>query len=164
MGHVLNTSKHFLYADDTVILQSGDNIADIVYSMQTDLDSYGTWCKANKLTINTKKSNFVIYGTNQKLSRIRHCDIQLCNEPLIRTHTYKYLGVYLDSHLNYNVHIDKCCNLVSHKLYLLSKIRKNITQSTCARVGKTMIAPLMDYGDIVYSGTSDRKLSAIQKL
>ena len=132
--------------------------------LQADLDSYGSWCKANKLTINTKKSNFVIYGTNQKLAKIRHCNLALYNEPLIRTHNYKYLGVYLDSHLNFNVHIDKSCKLGSHKLYLLSKIRQNINQLTCARVFKTMVAPLMDYGDIIYSGTSDRKLSQIQKL
>ena len=164
LGSVLSTSQHFLYADDTVILQSGDNISDIVELLQIDLNNYGSWCKANKLTINTKKSNYVIYGTNQKTSRIRQCDLSLCDETLIRTHNYKYLGVYLDSHLNFNVHIDNCCKIVSHKFYLLSKIRRNITQSTCARVFKSMIAPLMDYVDIIYSGSSDLKLSRIQKL
>ena len=164
LGHTLNASNHFLYADDTVIFHSGKNINVITNTLQADLNSYGSWCKANKLTINTKKSNFVIYGTNQKLAHIRDCQIKLNNEPLARTHSYKYLGVYLDERLNFNAQIDNCCKIVSHKLYLLSKVRRNITVDTCTRVYKSMIAPLLDYGDIIYSATSDRNLARIQKL
>ena len=70
----------------------------------------------------------------------------------------------LDSRLNYNAHIDNCSKIVSHKLYLLSKIRHYITENTSIRIYKTMIAPLIDYGDVIYSGTSDLKLQGLQKL
>ena len=128
------------------------------------MNDFGTWCKSNKLTINTKKSNFVVYGTNQRLSKLGQCNLALQDDQLIRSHSYKYLGVHLDSRLNYNTHIDNCCKIVSHKLFLLSKIRYFITESTSTRIYKSMVAPLIDYGDVIYSGASELKIQSLQKL
>ena len=164
LGKSLKNSKHYLYADDTVIFNSGLNLQNILSDLQVDLNSFGTWCEGNKLTINTKKSNYVVYGTRQKVSKIRHCVLSLQNDVLYRTPSYKYLGVYIDSLLNFNSHIDNCCKIVSHKLYLLSKIRQFITQETCVRIYKSMVVPLFDYGDIIYSGTNDKNLFRLQKL
>ena len=59
-------SKHFLYADDTVIYLSGTDINDVVHKLQADLLSFSKWCNGNKLTVNTKKLNIVIYGTKNQ--------------------------------------------------------------------------------------------------
>ena len=162
--NILHQSEHFLYADDTVIVSYGDCIQNTIPNLQLDLDNFWSWCQANKLTINTKKSNYVIYGTNQKVSKVRQCNLMLQHDTLIRTQSYKYLGFHIDSHLNFNTHIDNCSKIVSHKLYLLSKVRQFIDSSACIKVFKTMIAPLIDYGDVIYSGTSDKNLSKVQKL
>ena len=164
IGNIFNFSNHYLYADDTVIFRSGLNIDEIVNELQRDLCDFGTWCKSNKLTINTKKSNFVIYGTNQKINRIGNCKLSLQNDQLTRSQSYKYLGVFLDSRLNFNTHIDNCSKIVSHKLYILSKIRHFITENTSTRIYKSMIALLIDYGDIIYAGASDLRLQGLQKL
>ena len=90
--------------------------------------------------------------------------ISLNNIALDRVCSYKYLGFILDDRLNFNKHISEMCNLVSHKLYLLSKIRKYLTQSACISIFKTMILSLIEYGDIIYEGTSARNLDNISKL
>ena len=164
LGNSLRYSEHLLYADDTVIFNSGTSIHDILPNLQRDLTSFGKWCSSDKLTINTKKSNYVIYGTNQRVAKVRHCELHLQHDVLSRTPSYKYLGVYIDSHLNFNVHIDNCCKIVSHKLYLLSKIRHFITENASIQVYKSMIVPLLDYGDNIYAGTSDSNLSKLPKL
>ena len=164
LSNVLHFSNHYLYVDDTVIYKSGLEIQNILPLLQNDLNSFGTWCDANKLTINTKKTNYVIFGTRYRLSKVRHCMLKLQNDVLNKTTSYKYLGVHIDSHLNFNTHIDKCCKIVSHKLYLLSKLRHNITENTCIRIYKSMIIPLLEYGDTIYAGTSQRNLSRLQKL
>ena len=60
--------------------------------------------------------------------------------------------------------MDTGINFQSNKLYLLSKIRKHITEWIATRIFQSMIAPLIDYGDIVYSGTSIKNLDRLQKL
>ena len=54
MQNILVNSKHYLYADDTVIFISGENTVDVVNKLQTDLDKYDRWCRY-RLTVNTKK-------------------------------------------------------------------------------------------------------------
>ena len=54
--------------------------------------------------------------------------------------------------------------LISHKLYLMSKIRKYITVDACIAIFKTMILSLIEYGDVVYNGTSQTNLNVIDKL
>ena len=66
MKNILLHSKHYLYADDTVIFISGNNAEDVVNKLQIDLTIYGTWCKGNKLTVNTKKSNLLPMVQNPK--------------------------------------------------------------------------------------------------
>ena len=84
LGNALQGSGHYLYADDTVIFKSGINVPDTVAELQNDLNGFGSWCRANKLSINTKKSNYVIYGTKQKSARIRHCLLTHSRRALFR--------------------------------------------------------------------------------
>ena len=97
MKNILLHSRHYLYADDTVIFISGNNAEDVVNKLQIDLARYGTWCKGNKLTVNTKKSNFVAYGTKSKTSKLHNVDLMLNGDKLIIVPYYKYLGVFLDT-------------------------------------------------------------------
>ena len=85
-------------------------------------------------------------------------------DKLIRVPYYKYLGVFLDTSLNFNKHVEVSKKLTCHKLYLLSKIRKHINEFTATRIFQSMIAPLIDYGDIVYSGTNNKNLDKLQSL
>ena len=55
-------------------------------------------------------------------------------------------------------------SVVSHKLYLLSRIRKYLTTAACITIFKTMILSLIEYGDIIYSGTSQANMTKIVNL
>ena len=83
---------------------------------------------------------------------------------LDRVSSYKYLGFILDDHLNFDKHIAELCNLVIHKLYLLSKVRKYLTTEACISIFKTMVLSVIEYGDIIYSGTTLSNLNKIDKL
>ena len=90
--------------------------------------------------------------------------LSLNEDKIVRVPFYKYLGVFVDSNLTFNKHIDVSKKLICHKLYLLSKIRKYINETTATRIFQSMIAPLIDYGDIVYAGTSIKNLDKLQSL
>ena len=81
---------------------------------------------------------------------------------LEREHVYKYLGIYLDSTLTFNKHIDYVNKIVTHKTFLLSKIRGFIDQSTALHIFKSMIVPIFDYGNIVYACGSMNKLDKLK--
>ena len=90
------------------------------YIISTEFAKVYDWLQANKLTMNFKKSNFVMfYPYQKKLNHqisIRIFDKKVGNYFLLERKEYlKYLGVLLDEHLTWKHHID----------YVASKISKS---------------------------------------
>ena len=163
---ILNYSQVSLYADDTVIYISNSDVNLAANLLQHDLNSLQNWCEMNKLTINCKKTKYCVYGMRSivKKSKTQRLVLSLNNQILDKVCSYKYLGFALDEHLNFNKHVTELKHLISHKLYLLSKIRRYITVEASINIFKTMILSVIEYGDIIYNGTSDSNLNDIEKL
>ena len=60
---------------------------------------------------------------------------------------FKYLGVMLD-----NEHIDYVAYKVSQKLGLISRVRLQFTTESSNRLYKSMVLPLLEYGDVTWHG------------
>ena len=59
-----------LYADDTALYFSSKLISEIETKMNSDLRQVCDWLKLNQLTLNIKKSQFMLIGSNSRLRRI----------------------------------------------------------------------------------------------
>lgn len=67
-----NKFTFYLFADDTNILYADKTLKDLETIVNIELQNLYNWLKANKLTLNIKKFNFVVFHPNQK---------QLANQP-----------------------------------------------------------------------------------
>ena len=105
------------------------------------------WCTDNKVSVNWKKKLNIVYGMRSYVKRSKSLS----------------LGFILDEHLNFNKHVPEMCNLVSHKLNLLSKIRKSLAVQACITIFKSMVLSVIEYGDIIYTGTSSGNLDRIDR-
>ena len=121
------------------------------------------WCIHNKITVNLKKTKSVIFSTWHMLKKYSNPKVKLDGVILENVDHYKYLGINLDSTLNFK-HMNNLMKIVSHKLYLLSKIRKFITKAAALRIYNVMVVPYIDYGDIVYAGATAASLNKLQRL
>ena len=90
--------------------------------------------------------------------------ISLNNTVLEKVCSYNYLGFILNDQLNFNKHVKEMTNLIMHKLYLLSRIRKYLNVAASISIFKTMILSLIEYGDIIYTGTSQNNITKITNL
>ena len=93
--------------------------------MQIDLDNISNWCNSNKLTSNSKKTKYMICGSRNMLIFFRNTEfcLKMDRQTLDRVHCYKYLGLSIDDNLNFNKHVQDMNKIVTHKLYMFSKIR-----------------------------------------
>ena len=56
----------YLFADDTSIILANNNLKELESLVNRELGNVNKWLKANKLSLNIKKSNFVIFRPRQK--------------------------------------------------------------------------------------------------
>ena len=56
----------YLFADDTSIIYANNNLRTLESTVNSELAKVSEWLKANKLTLNIKKSNHVIFRPRQK--------------------------------------------------------------------------------------------------
>ena len=63
MSHVTSKTLMFLHADDIVSLYTDDHDDIIVCTnnMQKDLTDIAKWCHCNKLSLNIKKTTFMLF-------------------------------------------------------------------------------------------------------
>ena len=58
-----------LYADDTVLYQHGHNAQEAAHKLQNSIDRFDLWSKANKLSVNTKKTKLMFLPVGRESKR-----------------------------------------------------------------------------------------------
>ena len=161
-------SNIMMYADDTVIYLSSTTTLDIELKLNLDLVNLSQWLHQNKLVLNMKKTEFMMFGTCKRLVRQKcdETDISLNGQAIKHTDTFKYLGVVLDDTLSFNDHVDYVRMKVSMILGMFSRMRPLLMLETANRLYKAMVLPVLDYCDAVWhecgQGNSD-KIERLQR-
>jgi hypothetical protein len=70
LPNCLQTTKASMFADDTNLSCKGQSSADIEYKLNCDLDNTQKWLISNKLTLNRKKTEYMLIGSQQRLDKI----------------------------------------------------------------------------------------------
>ena len=104
MNDISNVSDIFvaiMYADDTSLVVNGKDLNALIQLLNTALIDLCTWFKANRLLLNTTKTFYMIFHG----ARIKHMSgvadsIVMDNTILVKTSSFKYLGVIVDHKLN----------------------------------------------------------------
>ncbi|CAB4031178.1 Hypothetical predicted protein, partial [Paramuricea clavata] len=89
-----------MFADDTNITTKGSNVEDIQTRLNDDLEQIHQWLLANKLTLNKDKTEYMIIGSRQRLSKIETDSVIELGETKIKRVKYsKTLGIIIDDQL-----------------------------------------------------------------
>ena len=91
-----------LFADDTFIFRSNKNYKKLEDEINTSLDNIANFLKANKLMINVKKSNVVVFKVGKRQSVDETIKIYIENQIIEPKGTARYLGVYIDKRLSWD--------------------------------------------------------------
>ena len=104
------------FADDTQLYLSfnPDNSldeAEAVHVMEQCIRAIRAWMQADKLKLNKNKTEVMLIGTRQKLSRVNLGTLTVGDTTVATVNKARNLGIWFDSQLNFNVHITKTCSL-----------------------------------------------------
>ena len=96
----------------------------------------------NKLFLNTSKTNFLVF-TN------RSCDdtYSVCMNGLTLSRGFvtKFLGVHMDSNLDWNYHINIVRNKVAKNVFVMNIVKNVLTSSALYSLYCTLVMPYLTY-------------------
>ena len=164
MDQDLIHSKVLLYADDTVLYASNNHEEVAHLWVSENLQLISKWCSANQLTINTNKTKVMLFGTRNMLKRGIKYDTFVDDTKVQYVNHFNYLGIKLDNSLTFEQHAAESLKMVSHKSYLLSRIRKYITTGQAITIYKSKIVPYFDYGDVFLMNIIMKTRQKLQRL
>lgn len=124
------------------------------------------WSTHNRRTINPHKTKAIPFNYRNFVGPT-NLNIQINQTRIDIVDKYVYLGVTLDQNLSFIPHINGLISRCSQKLFMLSTIRKFLTDHIALKLNKSLILSIIDYGDILYDGANKRELDKnelVQKL
>ena len=162
LPNALRDSSCILFADDTTIYQSSTNINTIVNKLSLELDHLTDWFRANKLSLNVAKTNYMIFTKTQDTLPV--ITLKLGGETINRVENTKFLGVHIDNNINWCKHIQHCKNKMSSGLYALRSVKHLLPTNQLKSLYYTLIHPYINYGILIWGSAIKKYLKNIQNM
>ena len=143
-----------LYADDTNMFVTGKNIENLICLINTKFKKIVIWPNANKLSLNVKKTHFIIFSFSNKRI-VNTNDIVIDNQPVSRVSHTKFLGVIIDDKLNWSEHVNNLKIKLAKGSGISRKCRICFSIDTLITLYYSFIYPYITYCLEVWEGTSE---------
>ena len=115
----VSQSRLVMYADDTTLYNSSNSIDNLFYILNNSLNNLFEWLNANYLSLNINKTKYIIishrYVPNYLTIRIGSSVVDKCT-------SFNFLGVIIDSKLQFHDHVNNIINKISKTRGILAKI------------------------------------------
>ncbi|MEW8546453.1 MAG: reverse transcriptase family protein, partial [Candidatus Thiodiazotropha sp.] len=146
-----------LYADDLILLASSES------DLQLMLNELNIWCDDNKMTINEDKSNVMHFRPNSmaKTGKAFKCGEKTLN----LVDRYKYLGLLLTEHLNYEEMAKHVAKSASRALSLVIAKYKScggFAFGTYTKLYETMVWSIISYGASIWGSREYNCINSVQ--
>jgi hypothetical protein len=113
-----------------------------------------TWMQSNLLMLNDSKSEVVLLGTKQQLSKLSCLEISIGNVNIKPCTKVRNLGVIFDDNMPMEDHVNSVCKTSYFCIRLLGKLRKFLDGETAAVIAHAFVASRLDCCSSLLYGVS----------
>ena len=154
--------KTIIYADDTTFIADLDNIPknEQERKINSELQIINLWLKSNKLSLNCKKSKFIVFYKPPRKTVIP--ELLIDNEKICCVDEFNFLGLTITKHLSWKTHIDKISNKISKIIGVLNKLKFIIPDQILPTIYNSLILPHLNYCILTW-GYDSKRLYKLQK-
>ena len=165
MNDICNVSdvlRFILFADDTNGFKSGFDLNELADIITYELDKLQIWFNTNKLSLNVSKTKFMIFGNiHNKGIDLDKIKVYINGYAIERVTSIKFLGVIIDSNLNWHEQISKVSDKLSKSLAILYKVRYILDKSSLLTIYNSLFLPYLSYCCEVWGNTYESKLRCL---
>ena len=137
----------------------------LAHTLNLELNKLSIWFKANKLSLNLKKTKYIVFRPSQR--RI-NCNIiiSIDDQHIDRAKETVFLGVISDENLNWKSQISHIATKVSKSIGIIYKCSFYLSKTPLRILYYSLIYPYFHYCNVVWASTyktNFRRLVTLQK-
>lgn len=161
INDICRVSKFFkciLFADDTNILCSGENLQQLRSIMTAEIKKLKHWFELNKLSLNLSKTKVMVFGN---FTEIPEMNLKINDTVIEQVCVNKFLGVIVDNKVSWKPHVNYIKNKIAKSIGILSKTSRFLDQRTMHTLYNSLILPYLTYGCESWGNTFKTTLSPL---
>ena len=151
-----------LFADDATLYKMHRNLNYLRWCIEDDMTRLADWFRANKLSMNLGKTVCVLF---HKDSTYKPITINVDGTEVHSVREVKFLGMWLDSQLNWSRHIEKLIIKLSRNSNLIKYNKNTMPRSTKLLIYHAHITSHIQYGLILWGNSASfTQIHRIQRI
>ena len=154
---VSSIMKPILYADDSNFFYNFPKFENPSQIVNQELCKIMDWLNANKLSLNLKKSHFILFGKVKN----NLINLTLNGQSIEQTKSTKFLGYIIEDDMSWRMHVKYLCNKISKSVGILRKARQTLYITTLIQLYYSFLYPYLSSGIIIWGQASDNVLSPL---
>ena len=132
------------YADDTVVISNDNTWTSAHDKMNKFLEYVADWLAYSILSLNVNETVYFAFGLYRN-SVPKDLSIKTKNQPIKRVKCVKYIGIYFDYNMKWDIHVQHIINKTKYLIFIFANIRNKMNTKTLLMVcyegaaGKTLL-------------------------
>lgn len=141
-----------MFADDTSLLVASERDAEVEREVNDVIDGVNEYFATNELYLNRDKTVYINF--NLKSNRDANSLVSR-GVPIKQVSDTKFLGITIDSKLNWLPHIDALCKRLSAACYTVKRLRDTVDHTTLRSYYFSCVHSLLSYGILAWGSSSE---------
>lgn len=129
LTNCLSKGSAVMYADDTALVFTTPSLHTAAQILNDELIKISQWFTANKLTLNTDKTKYVVFRSPHKPVDNDMDKLKINDKEIEKVDAVSYLGVMLGDALNWKPHLPRLEKKLSSVCFTLAKARQHFDTS-----------------------------------
>ena len=131
-------------------------------TMENTLTKIADWMTSMWLTLNSEKTEFILFGSRQMLEHADTEHLNVGTTPIQQSNLIKYLGGYLESCLTFKEHVKQKCKAAMLNFIKIKAIRSSLTVSACHTLVLMLCISHLAYANALLYGMTKKLKSKYQ--
>ena len=163
LHNCIENSETIHFADDTSLLCRETSLKKLTKKINRDLSLIVDWLRANKISLNTSKTELVLFKNPTK-QITKHLNFRLSGQKIHRSSSVKYLGILIDENLSWEHHLRSLSSKLARAVGFLSKLRHCLNYKTLLSVYYALFDSHINYCIQCLGHVNITSLEKIEKL
>ena len=116
----------------------------MLLQLNNELQKLSEWLVSNKLTINLKKTHYIIFSSSN-LAKTTFDDLYINHQTIDRVISTKFLGVIIDAKLKFKEHIAHIKGKIARGVGILCRAKKFFNIKTLTDLYYSFVHPYISY-------------------